>query len=60
MLKKKWYGFDVPKEYALNDFQGMGFPFWSSSAITEVMSITALSKVLKVSENDELYNLRNS
>ena len=20
MLKKKWYGFDVPKEYALNDF----------------------------------------
>ena len=29
----------------------MTFPFWSSSAITEVMSITALSKFMKASED---------
>lgn len=51
MLEKKWFEFDVPvNEQSMNEGQGALFPFWSSNAITEIMSITALSKYLKAME----------
>lgn len=54
MLKKKWFGFDVPmEEESLNEGYGATFPFWSSNAIAEIMSITALSKYLGVMETNQ-------
>jgi len=54
MLKMKWFGVDVPQTFeGYNDGKGMLFPFWSSSAITQTMMITALSKYYHVSQNNE-------
>jgi len=45
MLKLKWFGVDVPTTFeGYNDGNGMLFPYWSSSSITRIMMITALSK----------------
>ena len=48
MLTKKWYGFSVADhDYSFNDGRGMMFPFWSAEPITEIMSITCLSKYMR-------------
>ena len=61
MLKKKWFGNEVPqKETSLNTGKGLTFPFWSSRAITEVMAITSLSKYLKtIQKTNDNKNIRN-
>ena len=48
MLKLKWWQHDVPIDFAgFNEGRGPLFPYWSSTAITRIMMITALSKYLR-------------
>lgn len=49
LLKLKWLGAPVPETFTgYNDGKGFTFPFWSSAAITEVKSMTSLSKFLRL------------
>lgn len=53
MINKKWFGNNVPTNFTgYNDGKGLTFPYWSSKAISQVMIINALSKYLKVKENN--------
>lgn len=61
MLEKKWFGNVVPEdEVSLNTGRGLTFPFWSSRAITEVMSISSLSKYLKATQKKYTDRLRRA
>ncbi len=46
MLKEKHYGMDTPTE--MDDINSYGFPFWSSPALTESLTILGFSKLYEL------------
>eukprot|EP01016_Furgasonia_blochmanni_P053110 TRINITY_DN853_c0_g1_i10.p1 TRINITY_DN853_c0_g1~~TRINITY_DN853_c0_g1_i10.p1 ORF type:complete len:662 (+),score=259.08 TRINITY_DN853_c0_g1_i10:144-2129(+) len=48
MLNQTHFGFPVPRQFTgFNSEKGIGFPYWSSPAITYSMGLLALSKIEK-------------
>jgi hypothetical protein len=51
MLKMKWFEMEVPTKFEGYNLAGSFFPYWSASAITEVMMLTAFSKYLHANKD---------
>eukprot|EP01016_Furgasonia_blochmanni_P056458 TRINITY_DN962_c0_g1_i3.p2 TRINITY_DN962_c0_g1~~TRINITY_DN962_c0_g1_i3.p2 ORF type:complete len:662 (+),score=186.69 TRINITY_DN962_c0_g1_i3:110-2095(+) len=55
MLNETYFGMPVPRVFpGFNADKGMGFPYWSSPAITYSMSMLALSKIERVQQEKQI------